>query len=74
MIRETFQCRVDRGFVCYLRSKHKIVTLEFTDSDFAKAEAILREVLAVIQQGFFPRATPCKARCRDCCYRNICIQ
>jgi CRISPR-associated exonuclease Cas4 len=74
MIREMFQCRVDRGFLCYLRSKHKIVTLDFTEADFAQAEAILREVLDVIQQGYFPRATTWKARCRDCCYRNICIQ
>ena len=74
MIREMFQCRVDRGFLCYLRSKHKIVTLDFSEADFVQAESVLREILDVIQQGYFPRATSWKARCRDCCYRNICIQ
>ena len=74
LIRETFDRPVQRGFLCYLRSKHKVVTIEFSDADFCEAEGILREILAVIQTGCFPQATPWKARCRDCCYRNICIQ
>jgi CRISPR-associated exonuclease Cas4 len=74
LIRETFQRPVHRGFLCYLRSKHKVVTIEFSDDDFLDAELILKEVLEVIQVGYFPRATKAKARCRDCCYRNICIQ
>jgi CRISPR-associated exonuclease Cas4 len=74
LIREAFQRPVHRGFLCYIRSKHKVVTLEFTDADFAEAEDTLREILDVIQTGRFPEATRWKARCRDCCYRNICIQ
>ena len=74
MIREVFQRPVRRGFLCYLRSKHKVVTIEFSDADFAEAEVVLREILQVIQTGCYPQATRCKARCRDCCYRNICIQ
>jgi CRISPR-associated exonuclease Cas4 len=74
LIRETFQRPVHRGFLCYLRSKHKIVPIEFTDADFAEAEALLREILEIIQTGRFPKATSWKSRCRDCCYRNICIQ
>ena len=74
MIREAFQLPVHRGFLCYLRSKHKVVTIDFSEADFAEAETVLREVLDVIQTGRFPRATSWKARCRDCCYRNICIQ
>jgi CRISPR-associated exonuclease Cas4 len=74
MIREMFQRPVHRGFLCYIRSKHKVVPIEFSDGDFAEAESVLREILDVIQTGRFPRATSRKARCRDCCYRNICIQ
>lgn len=74
LIQEAFQKPVHRGFLCYLRSKHKVVTIEFNDDDFREAETVLREVLEVIQTGRFPRATSSKARCRDCCYRNICIQ
>jgi len=74
LIRETFQRPVHRGFLCYLRSKNKVVPIEFAEADFAEAEMVLREILEVIQTGRFPRATAWKARCRDCCYRNICIQ
>ena len=74
LIRETFQRPVHRGFLCYLRSKNKVVPIEFSEADFTEAEAVLREILEVIQTGCFPRATAWKARCRDCCYRNICIQ
>ncbi len=74
LIRETFQRPVHRGFLCYIRSKHKVVPIEFVDADFAEAESVLREILQVIQTGCFPRATSWKNRCRDCCYRNICIK
>jgi CRISPR-associated exonuclease Cas4 len=74
LIREAFQQSVHRGFLCYIRSKHKVVPIEFTDTDFADAEAVLREILQVIQTGCFPRATSWRSRCRDCCYRNICIK
>jgi CRISPR-associated exonuclease Cas4 len=74
MIRETFGHPVHRGFLCYIRSRHKVVPIEFRDADFAEAEALLREILQVIQTGCFPRATSWKNRCRDCCYRNICIK
>jgi CRISPR-associated exonuclease Cas4 len=74
LIQETFQVPVRRGFLCYTRSNHRIVELTHTEADFAEARQILREVLAVIQTGLFPPATSWKARCRDCCYRNICIQ
>jgi CRISPR-associated exonuclease Cas4 len=74
LIRETFGAPVGRGFVCYLRSGHQVVELEHTEEDFAEAQDVLREVLAVIRTGMLPRATACKARCRDGCYRNICVQ
>ncbi len=74
LIRETFQCPVHRGFLCYIRSKHKLVPIEFSDADFAEAEAVLREILEVIQTGGFRWRPGGRARCRDCCYRNICIQ
>lgn len=74
LIRETFQVPVHRGFLCYTRSKHRVVALEHTEADYDEAKQIVAEVFAVIQMGRFPQATSWKARCRDCCYRNICIQ
>jgi CRISPR-associated exonuclease Cas4 len=74
LIREVFSVPVQRGFVCYLRSNHRVVELQHTEADFEEAKDVLREVLAIIQTGFLPPATRYKVRCRDCCYRNICIQ
>lgn len=74
LIQEQFQVPVRRGYLCYLRSKHEVVGLEFTEADFQEAVRVVEEVLEIIRTGVFPPATPWKARCRDCCYRNICIQ
>jgi CRISPR-associated exonuclease Cas4 len=74
LIREVFGVPVRRGYLCFVRSKHKIVELEHTEADFAEVRQILDEILEVIQSGVFPRATTYKARCRDCCYRNICVK
>jgi len=74
LIQEIFGAPVRKGFLCYTRSNHRVIEVEHTAADFAEATRTLAEVLAVIQQGLFPRATPWKARCRDCCYRNICVQ
>lgn len=74
LIQEAFGVPVRRGYLCYVRSKHRIVELEHTEEDYAAVRRVLAEILEVIQTGVFPPATPWKARCRDCCYRNICIQ
>jgi CRISPR-associated exonuclease Cas4 len=74
MIREMFGVEVPRGFLCYVRSAHRAVAVEHGEADYAEAEAVVAEVLEVIRKGVFPRATRWKARCKDCCYRNVCIQ
>jgi CRISPR-associated exonuclease Cas4 len=73
LIREAFGVPVHRGYLCFVRSKHKIVELEHSEEDYAEVRQTLRAILEVIQTGVFPRATTWKARCRDCCYRNICV-
>jgi CRISPR-associated exonuclease Cas4 len=74
LISEAFGVAVRRGYLCYVRSRHRIVELEHTDADYAEVRRILAEILEVIQRGVFPLATTWKARCRDCCYRNICVR
>jgi CRISPR-associated exonuclease Cas4 len=74
LIQETFGAPVRRGYLCYIRSKHQIAELEHTAEDYAEVRRILAQILEVIRTGIFPLATAWKARCRDCCYRNICIR
>ena len=74
LIEEVFSRPVRRGYLCYIRSKHKLVEVPHTEKDRDEVRKNLVEILSIIQVGVFPRATAYKARCRDCCYRNICIQ
>lgn len=74
LIQETFDKPVRRGFICYVRSKHRVVELPIGETDFTKARQIVAEVTQVIQRGYLPPATRYRSRCADCCYRNICIQ
>jgi CRISPR-associated exonuclease Cas4 len=74
LIQEAFGVPVRRGYLCYVRSKHRIVELVHTEEDYAAVRRVVAEILNVIRTGLFPPATTWKARCRDCCYRNICIR
>lgn len=73
LIRENYSAAVTRGFLCYTRSNYKVKEIPMAEEDFRSAERIVLETLEVIRTGVFPRATRSKARCNDCCYRNICI-
>lgn len=74
LIEEAFGAEVRRGWLCYLRSKHKVVEVEHTAADKEEAKATLAEILEIVQGGRFPEATRWKSRCVDCCYRNVCLQ
>jgi len=72
MIADTYGVAVKRGFVCYTRSNHLVKEVNLSATDFERAIAQVNEVLAIIQQGFYPEGTKYKTRCVDCTYRNIC--
>ena len=73
LIMENFGVEVKRGFVCYARSNYRVEEIIFRESDFEKAKWMVREILGIIQKGFYPEGSKQKARCMDCTYRNICI-
>ena len=72
MIRENYHCDVKRGFICFTRSNHRIETIEFTDQDFERGLEIIREILEIIDKGFYPNKGKYKNKCIDCCYATIC--
>ena len=74
LIQDVFGVTVRRGFLCFIRSNHRVVEMEHTPDDYAEAEVILQEILDIIQKEVYPRGTKWKNRCRDCCYRNICLK
>lgn len=73
LIKENYDREVKRGYVCYTRSKHLVKEVEYSDSDFRRAQGLISEVLQIIQTGYYPKRTKYLSRCIDCCYKNICI-
>ncbi len=64
---------VKRGYVCYTRSNNYVAEIEFREKDYVEAKQIVREILRIIQRGYYPEGTKQKERCVDCTYRNICV-
>jgi CRISPR-associated exonuclease Cas4 len=73
LIMENYGKEVNRGYVCYLRSKNFIKTIPFCRADFEKAKHLVREILNIISKGYYPKKASSQAHCIDCCYKNICV-
>jgi len=72
LIKEKFRVPVNRGFIVYTRSRNKLIEVPITDRMYFELENIIKDLLDVVQKGVYPKPTKYKARCGDCCYRNIC--
>lgn len=74
LIMDNYGQEVKKGFLCYIRSKNLIKEIIFSKRDFEKVNNIIKEMLFIIQDGYFPKGTSYKIRCVDCCYKNICLK
>lgn len=74
LIEEVFKGTVNRGFLVYERSKHKIVEINISESDKLEIKQSMQQMLNIIKGNVFPKATKSKKRCVNCTYRNICIK
>ena len=72
LIKENYGLDVNRGYICYVRSKNLVKEIPIQEADIQEAVLILSDMLDIIQTGFYPKRTKHKAQCIDCCYRNIC--
>ncbi len=72
MIKENYQMDVKRGFICFTRSNNRIETVEFTDKDFVRGIEIVKEILEIIDKGFYPSKSKYNNKCLDCCYSTMC--
>lgn len=73
LIMENYGQEVNRGYVCYIRSKNLIKEILFNNADFEKAKRLIRDVFSIISKGYYPKKRSSPAHCIDCCYRNICV-
>jgi len=74
LIEKNFKAEVNKGFLVYTRSKHKLIEVNITSSDKNKIYHSMTEMTEIINKNKFPRATKYKKRCLNCTYRNICIK
>lgn len=74
LIMDNYEQEVKKGFLCYTRSKNLLKEIVFREKDFERVNNIIKEMLFIIQDGYFPKSTPYKIRCVDCCYKNICLK
>ncbi|CAN2040608.1 CRISPR-associated exonuclease Cas4 [Candidatus Magnetomoraceae bacterium gMMP-15] len=72
LIKDNFNIPVNRGFIVYTRSQNKLIKIPIKDSMYTKLDNIIEDFLDVVQKGIYPEPTKYKARCADCCYKNIC--
>lgn len=73
LIMENYGKKVERGFICYVKSKNKIKEIIFTNEDFLFSRKTIKEIFDVIQKGYYPKKTKWIKKCLDCCYKNICV-
>jgi CRISPR-associated exonuclease Cas4 len=72
LIQGNYPVPVTKGFIVYTRSRNKLVEVEITAAMYTELQDIIRALTAVLVKGRYPPPTKAKARCLDCCYRNIC--
>lgn len=74
LIEQNFGVKVNRGYLVYIRSAHKLVEVAIPQNAKEAITASTGEMLRIIEGNYFPKATKYKKRCLNCTYRNICIK
>jgi len=74
LIKERFKVEVHKGYICFIRSKNALETVELSQDVYRETLDIIERIMHIMLKGFFPKRTGYKSRCIDCCYRNICIK
>lgn len=73
MIEDNYQLPVQRGFLVFVRSKNHLLTIPIGDRERLQAKKAIEQILDIILTGKFPSRTNSRAKCADCCYKNICV-
>jgi len=74
MIEKTFDRVVNRGYIVFTRSKNLIKEIDIPLDKKEIIYQIVDNILLIIEDNMYPKATKYKKQCPDCSYRNICIK
>lgn len=72
LIENNFNMKVEKGFIVYIRSKNKLVTIPVTERKLNEINSLIENILNIIIDNYFPKATKYKSKCNSCTFRNIC--
>ncbi len=73
LIREVYGRPVTQGYVAYVRGGSKLVEVPLEARLETTVLRLVDAVFEVIETGRIPKRTPDRAKCADCCYKNICV-
>jgi CRISPR-associated exonuclease Cas4 len=73
LIEEIYEKPVNCAYICYVKSKNHVERLDIKPKHKEKAMTIVKDMLHIINTGYFPEGTTTKNKCRDCTYRNLCF-
>lgn len=73
LVRETYKQPVKRGFLAYVRDRSNLIEVNINIEAELEAKNIVDRIFSIIENCAIPNRTKYKVRCRDCCYRNICV-
>ncbi len=74
LIEDNFDKKVNKGFLVYTRSSNKLVEVEIDEKAKSDIKRICGDVVDVVHDNYYPKATKYKQRCTGCTYRNICVK
>jgi CRISPR-associated exonuclease Cas4 len=74
LIEHNFKKKVNKGYLVYTRSANKLIEVEISEEDKTRVCKIIDEVLLIIENCKYPKATKYKNQCVECTYKNICIK
>jgi len=73
LIEENYNRKVNQGYLCFVRSNHKLIEVKIRQKDIDKVKDEISEILMIIDKGYYPKTRKNRNKCVDCCYRNICF-
>ena len=72
LIEKNYGKKVNKGYIVYTRSKNKLVEVKISEEQKESLKLVIFEILKIINNNLYPKATKSKKRCLSCTYKNIC--
>lgn len=73
LVRSAYKSPVYRGYLAYVREGSKIIEVAIDEGIEREAVGIVDKIFEIIETCNLPKRTESRVRCRDCCYKNICV-